>query len=193
VPPCPYLWADVCPPHDGRLYAIVFVIVLQCFPSTPPACAGWPSHTQATVPLPAAPRRSSPSPVLPTLCVLHAHAPVRAPAARHVRLVPQAVLHGMPLVVPTTCPPRGAPHLSTTPVSPGVRPRPGVPICLRVHCRPRARVQGCAAGVLASLLEHGVRTYGRPGCVPTGDAPRTYGRRFSMQSYTKQSVMHPRL
>ena len=29
--------------------------------------------------------------------------------------------------------------------------------------------------------------------VPTGDAPRTYGRRFSMQASTKQSVMRPRL
>ena len=28
------------------------------------------------------------------------------------------------------------------------------------------------------LLEQGVRTYGRPGCVPPGDAPRTYGRRI---------------
>jgi hypothetical protein len=31
----------------------------------------------------------------------------------------------------------------------------------------------------AYLQEPPPRTYGRPGCVPTGDAPRTYGRRIS--------------
>ena len=176
MPPCPYLLADVCPPHDGRLYAIVFAIFLQCFPCTPHSCAGRTSRTQATVPLPAAPRRSSPSPVLPTLRVLRARAPVRTPVARHVPLVPRAVLHGTPLVDPTACQPPGAPDLSTTPVGAGLRPRASVSACPRVRCRHHASVQGYAAGVLASLLEHGVRTCGRPRCVPTGDAPRTYGR-----------------
>ena len=208
MPPCPYLWADVCPPHDGRLYAIVFAIVLQCFPCTPHPCAGWTSRSQATAPLPAAPRGSSPSPALPTVRVRHAHAPVRIPVARHVPLFPHAVLHGTPLVDPTACPPPGAPALSTIPGGAGSRPHTGVPAYPRVRCRHRASVQGCAAGVLASLLEHRVRTYGRPrcvptgdaprtygrpGCVPTGDAPRTYGRRFSIQVYTKERLMHPRL
>src|SRR5262249_47728874 len=151
---------------------------------------GWPSCAQATAPLPvaphgnylaqAAPRGSSPSPALPTVRVLHARALVRAPAARHVPLVPWAVLHGTPRVDPTACQPPGAPDLSTTPVGAGSRLRAGVPACPRVHCRHRSSVQGCEAGVLAYLLEHGVRTYGRPGCVPTGDALRTYGRRISL-------------
>jgi hypothetical protein len=167
-----------------------------------------PSALPGSHPAQAAPRGSSPSPALSTVRALHARAPVRTPVAPHVPLVPRAVLHGTPLVDPNACPPLGAPDLSTPPVGAGARPRPGVPACPRVRCPPRASVQGGAAGVLASLLEHGVRTYGRPGCVPTGDAPRTYGRpgcvptgdaprtygrRFSMQSYTKQSVMHPRL
>jgi hypothetical protein len=203
VLPCPYLWANVCLPHDRRLYAIVFAIVLQCFPCIPPSCAGWPSCAQATAPLPvaphgnylaqAAPRRSSPSPALPTIRVLHARAPVRTPVAPHVPLVPRAVLHGTPLVDPNACPPLGAPDLSTPPVGAGARPRPGVPACPRVRCPPRASVQGGAAGVLASLLEHGVRTYGRPGCVPTGDAPRTYGRRFSLETLPPQTLMPSRL
>ena len=149
------------PPHDRRLYAIVFAIVLQCFPSPPSPWAGWNSHSQATALRPAVPRGSSPSPALPTLRVLRARAPVRAPAARHVPLVPWAVLHGTPLVDPTTCPPPRAPDLSTMPIGPGSRPRLRVLACPRLRCRHRASVQGCAAGVLASLLEHGVRTYGR--------------------------------
>jgi hypothetical protein len=208
VPPCPYLWADVYPPHDRRMYASVFAIVLQCFPSPPPAGAGWTSRAPATAPLPAAPCRSTPSPALPFIHVLRARAPVRAPAAGHVPLFPDALLHGTPLVDPTACHPPGTPDLSTPPVGAGARPRPDVPACPRVHCRPRASVQGCAAGVLASLLEHRVRTYGRPGCVPmgdaprtygrpgcvpTGDAPRTYGRRFSIQVLPPQILRHPRL
>jgi hypothetical protein len=208
VPPCPYLWADVCPPHDRRMYAIVFAIVLQCFPSTPPACAGWTSRAQATAPLPAAPRRSTPSPALPFLRVLRARAPVRTPVTRHVPLVPRAMLHGMPVVAPTACPPPGAPALSTMPVGAGSRSRAGTPACPRVRCRHRPSVQGCAEGVLAYFLEHEVRTYrrprcvptgdaprtyGRPRCVPTGDAPRTYGRRFSPEVFLAQTLRHARL
>ena len=206
------------PPHDGRLYAIVFTIFLQCFPCTPSPCVGWTSSAQATAPLPpapgngreaqAVPRGSSPSPALPTVRVLHARAPVRAPAARHVPILPQAVLHDTPLVHPTACQPSRAPDLSTTPVGAGSRSHTDVPACPRVRCRHRPSIQGCAAGVPASLLEHGVRTYGRPGCVPTGDAPRTYGRpgcvptgdaprtygrRFSIQPFTIQTLLHPRL
>jgi hypothetical protein len=198
----------VCPPHDGRLYAIVFAIVLQCFPSPPSPWAGWNSHSQATALRPAVPRGSSPSPAPPTLRVLRARAPVRVPAARPVPLVLRAVLHGTPLVDPTTCPPPRAPDLSTMPIGPGSRPRLRVLACPRVRCRHRASVQGCAAGVLASFLEHGVRTYGRPGCVPTGDAPRTYGRpgcvptgdaprtygrRFSLEVFPPQALMPSRL
>src|SRR5712691_5870343 len=147
------------------MYAIVFVIILQCFPCTPHSCAAQ-----------AAPRGSSRSPALPTVRVLHARAPVRAPAARHLPIFPRAVLHGTPLVDPTACQPPGAPDLSTTPVGAGSRLGAGVLACSRVHCRHHASVQGCKAGVLPYLLEQGVRTYGRPGCVPPGDAPRTYGR-----------------
>src|SRR5262245_41269434 len=96
VPPYPYPWADVYPPHDRRMYAIVFVLVLQCFPCTPPSRTGWTICALATAPLPsaprgshpaqAAPRESSPSPALPTIRVRHARALVRAPAARHVPL-----------------------------------------------------------------------------------------------------------
>jgi hypothetical protein len=124
VPPCPYLWADVYPPHDRQMYAIVFTIFLQCFLCTPHPCAVWASSSRA-----AAPRGSSRSPALPTVRVLHARAPVRAPAARHVPIFPRAVLHGTPLVDPTACQPPGAPDLSTTTVSAGSRPRAGVPAC----------------------------------------------------------------
>src|SRR6266436_1616285 len=180
------------------MYAIVFAIFLQCFLCTPHPCAVWASSSRA-----AAPRGSSRSPALPPVRMLHARAPVRAPAARHVPLVPRAVLQGTPLVDPTACQPPGAPDLSTTPAGAGARPRAGVPACPRVRCRHRARAQGCEAGVLAYLWETGVRTYGRPGaylretgvrtygrpgaylretgCVPTGDAPRTDGRRISEQ------------
>src|SRR3989442_15362158 len=88
----------------------------------------------------------------------------------------QTVLQGTPLVDPTAYQPPGAPDLSTAPAGAGARPHAGVPACPRVRCPHRARAQGCEAGVLGSLLERGVRTYGRLGCVPTGDAPRTYGR-----------------
>ena len=37
------------------------------------------------------------------------------------------------------------------------------------------------------------RTYGRPGCVPTGDAPRTYGRRFSLEALPPQTLRPSRL
>jgi hypothetical protein len=193
------------PPHERRLYAIVFAIVLQCFPCASHPGTGWTRRSQATVPLPpaprgsrpaqAAPRGSSRSPALPTGRVRHAHAPVRAPAARHVPILSQTVLHGMPVVDPTACQPPGAPDLSTTPVGAGLRPRASVSACPRVRCRHHASVQGYAAGVPAYLLEQGVRTYGRRpaylretgvrtygrlGCVPTGDAPRTYGRLFSL-------------
>src|SRR5712691_8894224 len=131
------------------MYAIVFVIILQCFPCTPHSCAAQ-----------AAPRGSSRSPALPTVRVLHARAPVRAPAARHMPILPQAVLHGAPMVDPTAYQPPGEPDLSTTPVGAGSRPRAGVPACPRVRCRHRARAQGCEAGVLAYLWETGGRTYG---------------------------------
>jgi hypothetical protein len=45
----------------------------------------------------------------------------------------------------------------------------------------------------AYLRETGVRTYGRPGCVPTGDAPRTYGRRISTEVFPPQTLLHSRL
>ena len=160
-----------------------------------------PSALRGSHPAQAAPRGSSPSPALPTVCVRHTRALVHTPATCHVAIPPQTGPHGMPVVDSTACYPPGAPDLSTTPVGPGARPCPGTPACPRVRCRHRASVQGCAAGVLADLLEHGVRTYGRPRRVPTGDRgaylreteARTYRRRFSMQASTKQRVMHHRL
>ena len=175
------------PPHDGRMYAIVFTIFLQCFPCTPYPCVGWTSSAQATAPLPpapgngreaqAVPRGSSPSPALPTVRMLHARTPIRAPAAHHVSILSQAVLSGMPVVDPTACQPPGEPDLSATPVGAGSRPHTGVPACLRVRCRYRASVEGCDAGALAYLPEQGVRTYWRNRCVPTGEGVRTYWRR----------------
>jgi hypothetical protein len=192
------------------MYAIVFAIFLQCFLCTPHPCAVWASSSRA-----AAPRGSSRSPALPTVRMLHARAPVRAPAARHVPIFPRAVLHGTPVVDPTACQPPGAPDLSATPVGAGSRLGAGVLACPRVHCRHHASVQGCEADVLAYLWETGVRTYGRrpaylretgvrtygrrpaylreTGCVPTGDAPRTYGRRISPQVFPPQQLLHSRL
>ena len=200
----PASWIDVCPPHDGRLYAIVFAIVLQCFPSTPPSCAGWTSRAQATAPLPAAPRGSSPSPALPTVRVRHARAPVRTPVARHVPLSP-GMLHGrlwwtplVRLLEPQTSP--RCPSAQAHALIPASR---HVPACaavivrasrgVRQACWPPSWSTGCVpTGDRGAYLRETPR-------VPTGDrgaylreTPRVpTGDEFPCKPFTEQRLMHP--
>jgi hypothetical protein len=159
-----------------------------------------PSALRGSHPAQAAPRGSSPSPALPTVRVRHARALVHAPATCHVAIPSQTVPHGMPVVDSTACHPPGAPGLSTTPVA-QARARVPAPLhalaCAAVIVRASKGVRqacwqtswstGCVpTGDRGAYLRETPR-------VPTGDAPRTYGRRFSMQASTKQSVMRPRL
>ena len=106
---------------------------------------------------------------------------VRTPVAR--RRVPPlpAVLHGTPVVdLHGQCP--GTRRCRTS--------RAGSPVSARCSWLPHAHI---AVSVLAStgLRPWGVRTYGRPTRVPTGDAPRTYGRRVYLRNpaYLRETII----
>jgi len=116
VPPCPSLWADVCPPHDGRVYASVFVVILQGFPCTSAPCLAGGLGLCATpgppAPggrrlAPAGPREpGAPSAVLPGRS--HAHPPVHDHAARSWHGRPHEARDGRPVAARTR-----AQHLSS--------------------------------------------------------------------------------
>jgi hypothetical protein len=195
VPPCPSLWADVCPPHDGRVYASVFVVILQCFPCTPAPCLAGSLGRCATLGPPtsgggrlahAGPREpDAPSALLPGRS--HPHPPVHDHAAHSWHGRPHDARDGMPVAARPRAQRLASRRQHTTPAAACADQGRGVSVAAcRLHSPASGAQEQGACGVACTSDKGGIWGDARQGI--WGDAPGDLERRSRGFGETKNAT-----
>ena len=150
--------ADVRPHQGVALYATVLSAILQGFPRAGSPCVADGLGRLAL----AEPSASGPPPAIAPPCLPHTATPGRPHGTRDPYHRPNTARCGPPVGVPT-----GSQAVRRAQPAPDTRRHPSVPRlpCVAVPQRPSPSSCWCT------------RSSSMEGCVPTGDAPRTYGRR----------------